>query len=70
MSRSKSAIAKPLVPRRPGSTHGNGQANPSLDRLEALEVRLANLERALDTTIRRMAAIQAELDMLSTRRPL
>jgi len=47
---------------------GDGKVKPYLDRLEALEQRIARLDQALDTTIRRMAAIQAEFDTQNARR--
>ena len=57
------------IPRRPPWANEERRVNSYLDRLEALERRVADLEQALDISIRRMGAIQAELDaMLAKRR--
>jgi hypothetical protein len=68
MPKSKAEQVKAVVPRRPVWANGDGQINRYLDRLEALEQRVASLEQALDTTIRRMAAIQAQFDTQTARR--
>jgi hypothetical protein len=49
-------------------TDGERRVNSYLDRVEALEQRVADLEQALDTSIRRMGAIQAELDVMLAKR--
>jgi hypothetical protein len=65
---SKVTLVKAIVPRRPLWTNGDGHVTSYLDRLEALEQRVATLEDALDTALRRMGAIQVEFDTLSARR--
>jgi hypothetical protein len=68
MPKPKTALGNNL-PRRPLWTEGERRVNSYLDRLEALEECVARLERALDISIRRIGAIQAELDaMLAKRR--
>jgi hypothetical protein len=63
MSKPKAPLDNNLPP-RPVWTDGERRVNLSLDRLEALEQRVADLEQALDISIRRMGAIQAELDAM------
>jgi hypothetical protein len=68
MPKPKTALDNNL-PRRPLWTEGERRVHSYLDRLEALEQCVARLEQALDISIRRMGAIQAELDaMLAKRR--
>ena len=67
MPKPKTALDNNL-PRRPAGADGERRVNSYLDRLEALEQRVAGLEQALDISIRRMGAIQAELDALLAKR--
>jgi len=67
MPKPKTALDNNL-PRRPVWTDGERRVNSYLDRLEALEERIANLEQSLDITIRRMGVMQDELDVMLAKR--
>jgi hypothetical protein len=51
--------------RREAASGGASRSAPQTDRLAHLEATVASIQRTLDVQFKRMAAIQAELDVLA-----